>query len=152
MTDGQRGRPKKHIHENHHYKSAEQVTEAQDDIQEVTEEDPIVENVNPNSPSLILTDSIFSTVSDASVNILESNPAEELSVSDPKSGWKSIETAPHNGLPTVVSENGYNDGVVAFWKRSRAFVAKRWKESGYWCDNGTGLKVDFIPQYWKERF
>lgn len=140
----------KHLAKDHHYKV--QSEDIQVDIEEVTEEDPIVENVNPSSPQLTLTDSPSFSALDVLTGSLKQEIVEELPSLELKNGWKSMDSAPHNGLPAIVSEFGDDEGIVAFWKRSRAFLAKRWQESGYWCDNGTGLKVNFTPQYWKERF
>lgn len=75
-------------------------------------------------------------------------------------GWHLIESdavlnsPPRNGNPVRLSESPHNEGVIAFWKRERAFAnaTKRWQEHGVWRDFYTGMKIDFEPKYWKERY
>lgn len=61
---------------------------------------------------------------------------------------------PRNGNPVCLTQSLDSKGVIAFWKRERAFAnaTKRWQEHGVWRDFNTGMKIDFEPKYWKERF
>lgn len=65
-----------------------------------------------------------------------------------------INLPPRNGNPVRLSETPDSEGVIAFWKRERAFAnaTKRWQEHGVWRDFYTGMKIDFEPKYWKDRF
>lgn len=149
MAEGQRGRPKKHPHEDHHYRAQEQVALPEASDFDVIDEVPtgLVQAV-PDYPL------VASSESPPMEGIISNPPAPEevkIPVSQPILGWKPIETAPHNGLSAVISETAEGTGIVAFWRRTRAFIAKRWQETGHWCDSSTGLKVTFVPQYWKER-
>lgn len=75
-------------------------------------------------------------------------------------GWNlieediSIKSPPRNGLPVRLSEKPEGDGILAFWKRLRAFAnsTKRWQETGAWFDFHNGQQISFEPKYWKERF
>lgn len=149
MVEGQRGRPRKHLQEDHHYKvetplepvkSPENVASEIETVEDVVE-NPIVAPVEDLSEP----ESTF-------IPDKEEKSVIPVTISQPKIGWKPIETAAHNGISTIVSETGDDSGTVAFWRRTRAFIAKRWQDTGYWCNSATGLKIGFIPQYWKERF
>lgn len=75
-------------------------------------------------------------------------------------GWNIIEpdvvlnSPPRNGIPIRLSEEYNGEGVLAFWKKERAFAnsTKRWEEHGVWRDFYTGMVISFKPKYWKERF
>lgn len=72
-------------------------------------------------------------------------------------GWKSIDSdiilheLPRNGMPVRLSEFPEGNGTLSFWKRTRSFQAKRWQDTGKWCDFMTGSTLIFDPKYWKGR-
>lgn len=82
---------------------------------------------------------------------------DNSSNSDRMNGWNDIENTailhglPRNGMPVRLSVSPHGEGVLAFWKKTRAFHAKRWQETGVWCDFFTGVLLNFIPKYWKPR-
>ncbi len=69
-------------------------------------------------------------------------------------GWNPISTAPFNGIPVKLSASPDGDGILGFWKRTRAFsnVSKRYESIGKWVDSISGADLNFHPKYWKERF
>jgi hypothetical protein len=174
MTDDEPTRffrkPKKHPAEDLHLK----VDDASDVLGEAVVENPTVAPIAGEVESLgvITNDSLPQGLSEPSVTIVENttispkeSPIEEkikqLAVRKSMGeGWKSvdaqsvIELPPRNGMPVKLSQDGTDDGVIAFWKRTRAFAnaTKRWVETGAWYDFQTGARVAFEPRYWKERF
>lgn len=70
----------------------------------------------------------------------------------PINGWYHIDSASKNGMPIRLSEKPEGDGTIAFWKRTRAFNAKRWQETGKWEDFITGGAIPFGPKFWRPRF
>lgn len=67
--------------------------------------------------------------------------------------WQPINTAQHNGLPVKLTNDPGKEGVIAFWRKSRAFAnaTHRWEETGFWTDSITGKNIDFVPLWWKDR-
>lgn len=71
---------------------------------------------------------------------------------EPTGDWRPIDTAPIGGLPCFISNEAEGEGVLAFYKRTRAFRGKKWEEIGKWVDNLTGVDIAFKPVFWRERF
>lgn len=67
--------------------------------------------------------------------------------------WDPISTAPRNGFPIRVTDDFENPGVIAFWRKSRAFAnaTHRWEECGFWTDSSTGRNINFTALWWKDR-
>lgn len=76
----------------------------------------------------------------------------QVMMDEPVNGWLNIQSASRNGMPIRVSLTSDGEGIVAFWKRTRSFHAKRWQETGLWCDFITTIPLDFDPIFWKPRF
>lgn len=184
VTPRSSGRPKKHLHEDHHFRTSDDAVAA--DASAVAAEsdqadtstdalapdsisaEPIEEAVVENPTLATMQDTIISVAhQDLSAQVVEESYAEspveqkihQLVDTASLNGWQPIEsdsniTPPRNGMAVRLSETPAGDGVVAFWKRERAFAnaTKRWQEHGVWRDFHTGAKVDFEPKYWKERY
>lgn len=124
------------------------------------------------SPTLVAS-SIESTPSAENVDTItnSSQPKEspieqkihELVDAASLNGWHVLPTeiAPHpsllpprNGMPVRLSETTDGEGILVFWKKTRKYAntTHRWEHSGKWCDFQTGLDINFIPKYWRERF
>lgn len=69
-------------------------------------------------------------------------------------GWREIDTATLSGMPYFISEKPDGEGVLAYYRRTRAFAnaAKRWKEVGKFVDFTTGADIKFEPVYCRNRF
>lgn len=67
--------------------------------------------------------------------------------------WNPIQSAPRNGFPVKITDDIRKIGIVAFWRKSRAFAnaTHRWEETGFWTDSSTGRNIDFKPLWWKDR-
>jgi len=91
--------------------------------------------------------------------IEESRPVENVIDHIDENGWHIVDTEiviqipPRNGTPIRVSETVTGEGILAFWRRTRAFAnaTRRWSDSGKWVDFSTGLDLKFVPKYWKPR-
>lgn len=61
---------------------------------------------------------------------------------------------PRNGMPVRLSFTPNGEGILGFWKRTRAFSnpTKKWVDHGKWCDFLTGYDMAFTPRYWRERY
>ncbi len=123
------GRPKKHLENEHHFHAA-------GDMDLSVDED----------------------VDEPAGGIMVENEPAVSAVSTLSEGWNLLETEivlkqpPRNGMPIFLSETGDGEGVLGFWKRTRAFNGKRYEETGKWVDFQTGANIFFKPQYWKARF
>lgn len=149
MAEGQRGRPRKHLEEHHHYKPSDSAVLSE--IQ-MPEETPI-----PEAPleGLPIQEVIESIPVEETISTPVESPAQEKIeelVQEAKNGWSPIESSSRNGMPVWLTDNPDKHGVLAFWKRTRAFNAKKWQEIGYWCDHTTGVKIPFEAQFWRPRF
>ena len=69
-------------------------------------------------------------------------------------GWNPISTVPHTGFPVKITDDVRKEGVVAYWRMSRAFAnaTHRWESTGFWTESDNGRNIDFVPKFWKERF
>lgn len=69
-------------------------------------------------------------------------------------GWHPIETVIHNGFPVKLTDDQNKEGVIAFWRKTRAFAnaTHRWQETGKWTDSTTGQNINFSPKFWKDRY
>jgi hypothetical protein len=65
-------------------------------------------------------------------------------------GWFDIFTAPRSGIPIEMMDSKMNKATV-HWKRTRAFAnpTHRWEETGFWANEISGQKIDFVPEFWK---
>ena len=153
MANGQPGRPKK----------IKEVVEDFDDIlgepQDATppESSPIVdeeiEAVVEETPSEPVEEQIIQQNEIAA----ESDIQETVDVAP--EGWTLIGDLinthpPRNGMPVYISETGIDEGVLAFWTKTRAFAntTKRWEEHGKWQSFIAGMPVNMSPKYWRPRF
>lgn len=84
--------------------------------------------------------------------ISKQNHPEDSSLVAEK-GWLPIASVPRNGLPVKLTDDPEKEGVVAFWRKSRAFAnaTHRWEETGFWTDSVTSQIIDFKPLWWKDR-
>lgn len=211
-----RGRPRKHLADEHHFKAESEFVSIQENLQETADAGGIVLKTPDNDAAAVATPAVSEAgqagVSDSlaespahaapSVEDVASNPtvqsaepilpsastvSEELlfppdSIQESPieekihalveqekeekpqvelNGWHSIEKDCHtankpplNGMPVRLSEKTDEEGIIAFWKKTRAFAntTKKWEISGIWCNFNTGLPVRFEPKYWKERY
>lgn len=84
-----------------------------------------------------------------------SNPDSGLESEDHSSyGWEDIGKAPRNGVGCFVSEKPTGEGVLVFWKKTRAFAnaTHRWEDYGKFVDFLTGVDLNFKPLFYKPRF
>lgn len=164
-----RGRPpKSHLQEEHHFRTSDDAAAAgappapaESDQADFESAEPIVEAVTVISPGDGYTSeplyqpfprNIESPIEEKIHNLVEHR--------NTLNGWHPLDTEivlelpPRNGNPVRLSETPDSEGVIAFWKRERAFAnaTKRWQEHGVWRDFYTGMKIDFEPKYWKDRF
>lgn len=171
MNDPQkgRGRPRKHLEDEHHFRTSDDAVAAgappapaeSDQAGELEPQDSVT-SAELIHETVVENTADYSVIPDA-ISLPKESPVEEkihdLIEEAKLNGWRTMDSdivinlPPRNGLPVKVSENT-GDGVVAFWKRIRAFAnpTKRWKESGAWYDFHTGQKIPFEPKYWKERY
>lgn len=70
------------------------------------------------------------------------------------SRWREIDSSARSGLPYFVSNTGIGDGILAFYRRTRAFAnaSKRWQHTGKFVDFITGADLVFQPLYFRNRF
>lgn len=188
------GRPRKHLEEDHHFKTAGDVSVVDNGDEYISE--PQVQPLNNNVEKNIEVPAEghnFITAQSSGARVYEhintnteggahdkdeeineesidvSNDDKTLGVSSLESdtlevnnaalhGWNSIDTEiilkqpPRNGMPVRLSETPNGEGILAFWKRTRAFNGKRYAETGKWTCFQTGMNLSFEPKYWKERF
>lgn len=193
--------PKSHLHEDHHFRTSDDVAAAVA-TPVVTESDQAdTSDVAPATNS-VSAEPIYGgsgtghtatiTVKDGVVEAIVENPivplAEIESVSQEDmpivadateikespieekihqlvdntslNGWHPIDTKivlempPRNGMGVKLAENSNDKGILALWKKTRKFAnaTHRWQESGKWIDFHSGMDINFIPKYWKERF
>lgn len=171
MSEGQGGRPKKHLTDEHHFKPEEPMVEVP--INPIVPSEYIISsmesldvdtNVATNAESFGQSKFIESPAEEKIRELLKKQHlVEEIGVDSTygrNDGWKPIDSnlvsdlPPRNGMPIRISEEPKGDGVLAQWKKTRAFAnpTKRWIETGIWIDFMSGLKVNFEPKYWRERF
>lgn len=111
-----------------------------------------------DSSDLLGDDNQYST----SETIVESSQGgpPSITVEEPKklvvdmSRWREIDSSARSGLPYFVSDTAIGDGILAFYRRTRAFAnaAKRWKNTGKFVDFTTGVDLIFQPLYFRNRF
>ncbi len=79
--------------------------------------------------------------------VLVADPAYKPVVPE---GWFDIFTAPRSGIPIEMMDSKMNKATV-HWKRTRAFAnpTHRWEETGFWANEISGQKIDFVPEFWK---
>lgn len=144
------GRPKRHLEESHHFHAASDAKLVIDDVTEETliaEIEEIVEN-----PALVMPVAYIESPVEEKIQELVAESLVNLN------GWQSLDAevavqiAPRNGMAVRLSETPDGDGVLGFWRRTRAFNGKRYAETGKWIDFHTGTDISFQPKYWKERF
>lgn len=165
MSEAQRGRPKKHLEAEHHFTAQSEPVEAVVEnptlsISAQETESMIVDQEN-GSAGFLMADSPIEQ------KIHQMTEAEEFRMLQAKAlvnaslafedvidenGWHPIETFPKGGLPIYVNNLSAGDGVLALWKRTRAFNGKVWAETGKWVDYHTGEELSFKPRFWRGRF
>lgn len=114
---------------------------------------PIEEDIQ--SPELPIDDADVDEKEVEEEEVVEDRPAFSEPVSaEPINGWMPIETASLNGMPIKLSLEPNGDGVVGFWKKTRAFAnaTKRYEPYGKWVDFMTGMDIGFTPKFWKDRY
>lgn len=69
-------------------------------------------------------------------------------------GWQPISTVSRNGFPVKITDDPSKEGVIAFWRKTRAFAnaTHRWEETGYWTDSTKGTNINFEARWWKDRY
>ena len=161
------GRPKKHPAEDLHFKAAQELPLAEEQVDPVlVAEDPIVLTADRDLESeseLPTTEEIFAPP--VIISPHDESPAEEKIHDEPLvpdiNGWHAIELGGHsaglpplNGMPVKVTTDPQTTGITAFWKKTRAFAnpTKKWELTGKWCDYLTGVPINFEPKYWRERY
>ena len=171
-----RGRQRKHLTDEHHFKADLGLETPDNDaaavatpaVSEAGQEGAYgsVESETLSVP--IVHEAVFEDVKESS-GLFQESPVEERihalmeqqveSIS--LNGWRNLDTDCHpaekpplNGMPVRLSENTNDDGVVGFWKKTRAFAntTRKWESSGMWCNFNTGLPLTFEPKYWKDRY
>lgn len=78
----------------------------------------------------------------------------EVNTGYPIHNWEPISSVPRNGFPVKLTDDVSLSGVVAFWRKSRAFAnaTHRWEETGFWTNSETGKNINFTPLWWKDRY
>jgi len=163
MAEFKRGQ--KHLKEEHHFTPAlppeEEVQAVEPESVEAVVENPTLSQeedvtglVQMDSIALPEPDIIESEPEPAVIEHTPSPAEQKIQklVGEPVNGWKHIESAARNGMPLRLSLAPEGDGIVAYWKRTRSFNAKRWQETGIWCDFITTIPLAFSPLFWKPRF
>lgn len=167
------GRPRKHLENEHHFRTSDDATTA--DASPVDAEsdqaDAIVDFTEPPSVSaepiedvveIPITHHVGMEVDRSKDDVYKEEVVATYHYIEPENlnGWHPIDTEivmempPRNGMPVRLSINNDSEGVLAVWKKTRKFAnaTHRWQESGKWIDFNTGLDISFAPKYWKERF
>lgn len=70
----------------------------------------------------------------------------------PIDGWgNDMLEAPIDGSRVMVSETGKDQGVLVYWRISRAIDRKnlRYVSRGRWTDFLSKIDISFAPKYWK---
>lgn len=137
------GRPKKHLEDQHHFQTSES------EADEAVVENPTMGYVESLVPETVIAPVIENSGQEL-VSVVK-NVEYSDAIEDDK-GWSPIDTCVHRGLPVLVSELPAGDGVLAHWKRTRAFNGKKWEDTGCWKDHQSGLDLSFPVKYWRERF
>ena len=77
--------------------------------------------------------------------------AEERFVEDvPKSLWLPITEAQQTGKNYLVAKTENENGVVAYWRRTRVMLHNRWSLQGKWTLFEDRRDLDFEPVYYQE--
>lgn len=175
------GRPRKHLQDDHHFKtsdvtdiefletSTDATTEGAPPVAaDVDQAGAIVSEKELSTPAVPdevaidnpITDHVELPEPDITpvVSIEDSAPVSVVRNVKSNNFWNSIDTEvvlkqpPRNGMPIYLSEIDGGEGILGFWKRTRAFNGKRYEETGKWVDFQSGMSIPFQPNYWKERF
>lgn len=165
MTEVQRkpGRPKKYVADDFHFKSAEseQTIEHQEDsvvpdLSQLFSEGgvPAEAEEKPTYQESSLIEQKIQELVHASVEVEITN--NDLGLN----GWSRIDSEDHilvqpprNGTSVRVSYTPNGIGIIAYWKKTRAFAnpTRKWETTGVWCNFMTGTPLSSPPNYWKSR-
>lgn len=143
-------RPRK-IHEEKNMPTETFVTSLNDDLTEyhsaLEAESSFTQTEIPNHPAAPKIEALGEMVPDQEEPDVEEEPADTAHT------WEPIQTVLRNGFPVRITGDVRTSGVIAFWRKSRAFAnaTHRWEETGFWTDTNTGRNVDFKPLWWKDR-
>lgn len=163
QVERKRGRPRKEDYEAFKEKVSESpddssqednraglsvVAESGTDEVEVLKDDILMEGATVISPG-------DGYISEPPVQPL-ANKAEfvrEVADKSPPYGWQDITSAPRNGTPIEVMDELNTNIANVYWKKTRAFAnpTHKWQETGFWCGELSGQKINFSPVYWRQR-
>ena len=75
----------------------------------------------------------------------------DLVDAQPPSGWGLTENAPKDGNRIVLSDNGLDHGVAAYWRNTRKVdkAKLRYVPTGRWTDILTGAEINPVPRFFK---
>lgn len=171
QVERKRGRPRKEIyeasedttHESQNYavensneSGLSLVTESRSDPNDISlnksdfpESEPSAAEPVQDAPSIVdVPMDIISLAGD-----MLPSPSPKASIPEIPHGWQDISSAPRNGVPVEVMDEFHTNIANVFWKKTRAFAnpTHRWVETGFWCGELSGQKLNFIPVYWKYR-
>ena len=69
---------------------------------------------------------------------------------DPLMGWQELTEAQQTGKTFLISRDLYEEGVSAFWRRTRVLEHFKWKQCGKWTNSLTHQAVLPEPKYYKD--
>ena len=165
MSEGHRGRPRKHLQEEHHFRTSDETATAGAPpvADESDQADAGTVDIVSNPTSAEHTSGGIGSGETATITVPES-PIEEkihqLVDNASLNGWHPIDTEivlempPRNGMPVRLSGSADGEIFLCIWKKTRKFAntTHRWQEGGKWVHFESGMDINFQPKYWKERF
>lgn len=63
---------------------------------------------------------------------------------------RGIDIAPQDGTNIIVMEKPEDNGVMAYWRKTRVREGNGWKPKGRWSNPLTHMAIGFEPKYWRD--
>ena len=126
------------------------VTALAKEIKDEPVENPTVGAVAEEAPAPVAT-LTQSRAKESPVELKIEPPVDKVKAPK-RNGWNNdMDAAPHDGQRVVVSADGNDEGVMAYWRITRKVDRKnlRYVTYGKWTEQLTRTDVQFEPMYWK---
>jgi hypothetical protein len=137
----------------------EKSQEFDDLLGEDTEEEASIsenetEAVNTSNDKLKQDKPFFDEIKELDKVIEQANSSEISKEKIVDKRWIPIDGSARTGTQVFVSDKPEGEGVLSFWKKTRAFAnnMKRWQDYGKFVDALTGYDLPFKPEFFRHRF